>query len=279
MISSALWTLIAIQVAMGAFDTLYHHELTERLPWRTSQQHELKLHAVRNLLYVALFLALGFLELHGIWALLVIAVLGIEVVITLMDFVEEDLSRKLPASERINHTLLALNYGAILALLLPVLIEWAGQPAAIVPVFYGYWSFLAALAALGVLLFGLRDMAASRRAPTACLRRCCCAHDGTARPAARADHWRDRIHRQSAGGRPGGCRASRDRARPQSRQSRCPAGAISLGDEPRSNRKRHAYRRHYQLGRRAAGKRIVDAREALSHRRLPAADWRARYCG
>ncbi len=164
MTSSALWTLIAIQVAMGAFDTLYHHELTERLPWRTSQQHELKLHAVRNLLYVALFLALGFLELHGIWAWLVIAVLGTEVVITLMDFVEEDLSRKLPASERINHTLLALNYGAILAFLLPVLIGWAGQPFAIVPIFYGYWSVLAALAALGVLLFGLRDMAASGRA-------------------------------------------------------------------------------------------------------------------
>jgi len=34
------------------------------------------------------------------------------VIVTLMDFVEEDLSRKLPASERINHTLLALNYGA-----------------------------------------------------------------------------------------------------------------------------------------------------------------------
>ncbi len=149
---------------MGAFDTLYHHELTERLPWRTSQQHELALHAVRNLLYAALFLVLGFFETHGVWALLVVAVLAIEVVITLMDFVEEDLSRKLPASERINHTLLALNYGAILALLLPVLIRWSRQPAAIVPVTYGYWSGLAALAALGVLLFGLRDFAASRRA-------------------------------------------------------------------------------------------------------------------
>ena len=165
MTSTVLWTLIAIQVALGAFDTLYHHELTERLPWRTSQRHELALHAVRNLLYAALFLVLGFFEVHGIWALLVIAVLTIEVVITLMDFVEEDLSRKLPASERINHTLLALNYGAILALLLPVLLHWSGQPAAIVPITYGYWSGLAALAALGVLLFSLRDFAASRRAP------------------------------------------------------------------------------------------------------------------
>ena len=86
---------------------------------------------MRNLLYAALFLVLGWLEVHGVLAMLVIAVLVAEIVITLMDFVEEDMSRKLPASERINHTLLAINYGAILVLLLPVLIDWAMQPTAI----------------------------------------------------------------------------------------------------------------------------------------------------
>src|SRR6202046_2074810 len=108
-----LWILIAIQIAMGAFDTLYHHEMTERLAWRPSQRHELRLHGVRNILYALLFLTLGWLEVHGLVAILVIAVLVAEVVITLMDFVEEDLSRKLPASERINHTILAVKYGAI----------------------------------------------------------------------------------------------------------------------------------------------------------------------
>jgi uncharacterized protein (TIGR01777 family) len=163
MTSSFLWTLIAIQIAMGAFDTLYHHELTERLAWRPLQRHELQLHGVRNMLYAPLFLTLGWLEVHGVWAMIVIAVLVVEVVVTLMDFVEEDISRKLPASERINHTLLALNYGAILVLLLPVLIEWAGRPAAIELTSYGYWSILAAASAVGVGLFGLRDLAASRR--------------------------------------------------------------------------------------------------------------------
>ncbi len=51
MISELLWILVAIQIAMGAFDTLYHHELTERLAWRPSQRRELQLHAVRNWLY------------------------------------------------------------------------------------------------------------------------------------------------------------------------------------------------------------------------------------
>src|SRR5581483_7372240 len=118
---------------------------------------------VRNILYAALFLTLGWLEVHGILAIVVIMVLIAEVVITLMDFVEEDLSRKLPASERINHTLLALNYGAILVLLLPVLVDWAGRPTGVSFVSYGYWSLLAAASALGVALFGIRDLAAARR--------------------------------------------------------------------------------------------------------------------
>src|SRR6185369_4257636 len=96
-------------------------------------RHELRLHSLRNALYALLFATLGWLEVHGFWAMLVIAVLVVEIIVTLLDFVEEDMSRKLPATERINHTLLALNYGAILMLLLPVLIEWADQPTALIP--------------------------------------------------------------------------------------------------------------------------------------------------
>ena len=159
-----LWSLITLQILMGAFDTLYHHELTERLAWRPLQRHELRLHAVRNLLYAALFLLLGWTEARGVFAMLVIVVLFAEVAVTLMDFVEGDMSRRLPASERINHTLLALNYGAILALLVPVLFGWAERATALVPVSYGPWSIVATLAATGVALFALRDLAAASRA-------------------------------------------------------------------------------------------------------------------
>jgi uncharacterized protein (TIGR01777 family) len=157
-----LWTLIAIQVAMGVFDTFYHHEFTERLAWRPSQQGELRLHGIRNLLYALLFLVLGLCEVHGLFAMLVIIVLAAEIVITLTDFVEEDLTRKLPPSERINHTLLAINYGAILALLLPVLIGWASRPTGVVPAYAGMLSLIAAAAAIGAALCGLRDFAAAR---------------------------------------------------------------------------------------------------------------------
>ena len=144
--TSLLWILIAIQVVMGVFDTFYHHELTERLAWRPSQRYELQLHSLRNVLYALLFLVLGWLEVHGILAMLIIAVLAAEIVITLMDFVEEDMSRKLPASERINHTLLAINYGAILVLLLPVLIGWAAQPTGVTSAYTGWLSLTAAQA-------------------------------------------------------------------------------------------------------------------------------------
>jgi uncharacterized protein len=164
MTSPVLWTLIVAQLAMGLFDILYHHEMTERLAWRPSQRHELKLHGTRNLAYAALFLTLGLFEPHGLWAMLIIAVLAAELLVTLIDFVEEDLSRKLPASERVTHTLLAVNYGAILALLAPVLVGWASEPSAIISVWYGIASALAPLAALGVLVFGMRDFLAARRA-------------------------------------------------------------------------------------------------------------------
>ena len=161
--TSLLWTLIAIQIVMGVFDTFYHHELTERLAWRPSQRYELQLHGVRNMMYAFLFLVLGWLEVYGIFAFAIIAVLVAEVIITLMDFVEEDMSRKLPASERINHTLLAINYGAILVLLLPVLIDWAMQPTGVQSAYTGWLSIVAAAAAVGAALCGIRDFTAVRR--------------------------------------------------------------------------------------------------------------------
>lgn len=158
-----IWTLVFAQVAMGGFDTLYHHELTERLAWRPSQARELRLHGVRNLAYAAMFLLLGWSRPQGVLAIALTALMLGELVLTLWDFVEEDRTRKLPASERITHTLLTLNYGVVLALVLPVLAGWAARPTALVPTAYGAWSGLCALAALAVVVFGLRDLAAAGR--------------------------------------------------------------------------------------------------------------------
>ncbi|NVO54184.1 TIGR01777 family protein [Rhodobacteraceae bacterium B1Z28] len=158
-----LWILISIQVFMGAFDTLVHHEGTERLAWRPSQKTELRLHSIRNFFYTVIFLCFAWLEPHGAFTIALTAILGLEVLITLWDFVEEDMTRTLPGSERINHTLLALNYGAILALAVPYLWVWSALPTALVPVSYGWWSVMATLSAVGVGLFSARDLLAANR--------------------------------------------------------------------------------------------------------------------
>ncbi len=157
MTSTLLWSLIILQMAMGAFDVAFHHELTERLAWRPTQRRELVLHGVRNLLYAVLFVAFGWYDVRGVWAVLIMTILVIEVAVTLMDFVEEDASRKLPASERVTHTLLAINYGAILVLLLPLLLRWAAQDTSLVPVNHGVLSAVATIAAIGVTAFAARD--------------------------------------------------------------------------------------------------------------------------
>ena len=159
-----LWSLLAIQILLGAGDTLYHHEMKARLAWRPSQARELRLHGARNLLYAGFFLVLAWLEPRGLWAIALITVLAVEAVITLWDFVEEDRTRRLAASERVLHAVMALNFGAILVLLLPPLIAWSGEAAKLVPVSHGLWSLFLSAAALAVAVFGLRDLAAAGRA-------------------------------------------------------------------------------------------------------------------
>ena len=161
--SDLFWTVFFAQVVMGATDTVVHHEGTERLAWRPSQATELRLHGVRNLAYAVLFGALGWCNPQGFWALALLALLAGEVFITLWDFVEEDRTRKLPASERVLHTLLTLNYGVLLALLIPWLLDEAAEPTELLPAFHGWISWVCTLAAVGVVLCGVRDLAAAAR--------------------------------------------------------------------------------------------------------------------
>lgn len=162
--TTLLWIFLTLQIAMGALDTLYHHELTERLAWREEQAGELKLHAIRNVAYGAAFILLALWQPTGWIAVGLIALLVAEVFVTLRDFVEEDRTRKLPETERILHTLMTANYGVVLALLLPVLLHWATQPTSLLQIWYGWWSVMLLAAAFAVILFAGRDWHASWRA-------------------------------------------------------------------------------------------------------------------
>lgn len=159
-----LWTLIAMQIAMGGFDVVFHHEITERLAWKPNAAQELRLHAIRNLFYAVLFGGLAWLRPDGLMAIALIAILVTEIAITLWDFVEEDQTRRLPATERVLHTLLAINYGAILAIVMPVAWHWAGEQTGLTSVNYGIGSVILSIAGLGCLGLALRDFTTSRRA-------------------------------------------------------------------------------------------------------------------
>ncbi|MEM1372708.1 MAG: NAD-dependent epimerase/dehydratase family protein, partial [Pseudomonadota bacterium] len=164
MLSPLLWTLVVIQLAMGGFDIVFHHEMTERLAWKDNAAQELRLHAWRNLFYAFLFMTFAWVQPQGWLAVALIVVLAVEIIITLWDFVEEDMTRKLPPTERVLHTLLAINYGAILALIAPAIFAWVAQPTEVVWISYGWGSAVLTLAAIGVSVFAVRDFYTSYRA-------------------------------------------------------------------------------------------------------------------
>lgn len=150
-------SLLVIQGIMGAFDNFWHHEITEALPSKPSARGELALHTIREFLYGIIFLALGWSQWHGAFAWLLAAMLLIEGVVTMWDFIVEDMTRKLPPLERVLHTLLAMNYGAVLVILLPVMWGRALQPTAIIGADHGILSWIMTLYAIGILAWSLRD--------------------------------------------------------------------------------------------------------------------------
>lgn len=162
-----LW-LLAVQGAIGAFDTLYFHEWRARLPAGGAQtRDELLLHAGRSCIYSVIFGTLPFLAWQGAWAGVLALLLLAEILITLADFVVEDRVRKplggVYAGERTTHAIMGIVYGAMLAYLLPELRTWWGANTALARVASEAPEVLRlALGAMavGVLASGLRDLAA-----------------------------------------------------------------------------------------------------------------------
>lgn len=170
--TAALW-LLAIQGAIGAFDTLYYHEWRARLPAQGRHSApELKLHAARDFLYATLFGTLPWIAWQGLWLLVLVAVLVAEIVLTLADFVVEIAVRKplgdVYAGERITHVVMGILYGAMLANLIPVLLTWWSLPTtlAVAPpaipdaLRWGLFTM-----AVGVFLSGTRDLYAALGLP------------------------------------------------------------------------------------------------------------------
>ncbi|MFZ2986932.1 TIGR01777 family oxidoreductase [Ideonella sp.] len=159
---TAVFVVLTLQALMGAFDNLWHHELSARLPQRVSARHELRLHAMREALYGFLFLTFAWVRWDGAWVALPSLLLMIEIGITAADFLEEDRSRRLPGFERVLHTLLAVSYGLLVGLLVPLFRDQALLPTGLTRVDHGAWSWFFTLAGAGVLAWSLRNALAVR---------------------------------------------------------------------------------------------------------------------
>jgi len=160
---TAALALLSAQGILGAFDNLWNHEWRERLPARPAARRELRLHAIRGALYAPIFLSFGWVAWQGAYAWVFVAILAIELGITLADFVEEDRTRRLSGLERLTHTVLTLNYGAFLALAAPEVIGAALQPAGVTMVDHGWLSWLMTVYAAGSFGFALREAWAARK--------------------------------------------------------------------------------------------------------------------
>ena len=150
--------LLIVHGGLGGLDTLYCHEWQARLPIQPWAGRELRLHSIRSLLYALIFAGLAWFEWRGAYALILIALLIAEYVITLADAAEEDRSRRLSRIERQLHMVLAATTGAYMALVIYyATVEWIPAPSSIAPTEHGAVSFILTILAGGVLISGLRD--------------------------------------------------------------------------------------------------------------------------
>ncbi len=158
---------------LGAFDTLYYHEWRARLPAMVpSARSELRLHAARDFIYSILFGTLPWVIWQGRYVIPLTALVAIEIILTLWDFVVEDWIRKplggVYPGERVTHGIMGIVFGAALAYLVPVLRLWWTWPSSLTiasPANSTVLSWILTVMAVGVLLSGVRDLCAAGGRP------------------------------------------------------------------------------------------------------------------
>ncbi len=150
-------TILIIHGFLGSIDTLWNHEWKARLASTPSALPEQQVHAMRGVLLTFLFAGLALFEWHGCWAWILSFVILIEIVLTLVDFVIEDRTRRLPEEERVLHGILGITGGAFITTLIPHLLEWSGRTSALVSATYGWRTWILAAISVGLLGFTIRD--------------------------------------------------------------------------------------------------------------------------
>ncbi|HWE44470.1 MAG TPA: TIGR01777 family oxidoreductase [Caulobacteraceae bacterium] len=153
--------LLLIQGALGALDTIWHHELEVALPSNPGARKELALHAARSNIYGVVFIVFGALRPGGVLAVALAALLAAELFITLEDFLVEDRTRRLPPSERVLHTVMAVGIGIFIAAFAPVFLDWVRLDSGLVVENRGVLGWIAVGMGLLAMVSGCRDALAA----------------------------------------------------------------------------------------------------------------------
>lgn len=150
-------SLLPLHGLFGGAAVVLNHELAEHLPRRNKAPIEQGLHSFRELLFAVLFGGLAWFEWRGAFAWCVVALLVAGFLVSSIDTLLEDRTRKLLPLERSLHVLLLINFGAYAALLVPVLLEWQSMSTGLELIHYGFLTWaLSALSALA-LAWCIRD--------------------------------------------------------------------------------------------------------------------------
>ena len=143
--------------AIGGLDVFLNHEFLARLPQRKEAAAEERMHSTRECIFCAIFLSLAWCEWHGAAAWWIVALYLGEIAVSARDVVIEGDIRVLPKSERVLHLFLFMNLGALVVLVGQALLGWRGLPTAVLPVTYGWASWMLTVMALGALAWAVRD--------------------------------------------------------------------------------------------------------------------------
>src|SRR5437870_3831201 len=104
----AVLLLLILQGLLGAFDTLYYHEVRLRLSSVATARKELKLHAVRDFIYAVIFGSLAWINWNGLWAGVLVGLLAAEVFMTVPSATDLLLKSPIAPVERSMHAVMGL---------------------------------------------------------------------------------------------------------------------------------------------------------------------------
>jgi hypothetical protein len=165
----ATYLLLALGV-LGGIDILLYHSISHGIRAHAESRWELVTHAMRGPTYAILFLVVPNFETRGVWALLVMLLLVVDVGISVADFWLERRSRAelggLPSGEYVLHMIMAMLFGAFVMAAAPSLLEWMTQGTALVAkgTLAADWvRAMLAMFAAGVLWSGAMDLRAALR--------------------------------------------------------------------------------------------------------------------